>query len=102
VLDGRLVDAVPVDALDASAQPTLVLLTKSDPPSAIPQVEGRTYVQPSEPIRIDAWDYASPRGIEVTHDLGRRDGERFAAAVHGEAERSPSILDLSVFPPGRY
>jgi predicted acylesterase/phospholipase RssA len=82
VLDGGLVDSVPVNAIDRSAQPTLVLLTQRYPSHSIPYVEGRTYVQPSEPIRIAAWDYTSPRGIETTYDLGRFDGERFAAAAH--------------------
>jgi hypothetical protein len=82
VLDGGLVDSVPVNAIDRSAQPTLVLLTQRYPSHSIPYVEGRTYVQPSEPIRIAAWDDTSPRGIETTYDLGRFDGERFAAAAH--------------------
>lgn len=81
VLDGCLVDSVPLDALHGSVPPALVLLTRHYPQSRIPHVDGMTYVQPSEPIRIDAWDYTSPIGIEKTYDLGRRDGERFAAAA---------------------
>lgn len=88
VLDGCLVDTAPVEALDASEQPTLVLLTKVHQRSAIPSVEGRTYVQPSEPICIDPWDYTSPHGIQVTYDLGRRDAERFIAAVQEHDEAS--------------
>jgi predicted patatin/cPLA2 family phospholipase len=90
VLDGCLVDSVPVDALDGSASPTLVLLTRRYPRSAIPRVEGRTYVQPSEPIPIDAWDYTSPRGIDITYDLGRRDGERFVAEVEQGGDAAAS------------
>lgn len=78
VLDGCIVDSAAVDALDGSGMPTLILLTRQYPPGAIPRVEGRLYVQPSETIHIDAWDYTNPRGIQETYDLGRRDGERFA------------------------
>ena len=77
VLDGGLVDSVPVDAVDALAHPTLVLLTKRYPPDVIPRVDGRTYVQPSQPVPIATWDYTSPHGVQATFDLGCRDADRF-------------------------
>lgn len=77
VLDGCLVDWAPAHLIDATDLPTLVLLTRVYPPSGIPRVEGRTYVQPSMPVPVDAWDYTNPRGIQMAYDLGRRDGERF-------------------------
>ncbi len=77
VLDGGLVDNAPVEAVD-SAEQILVLLTRHRPEDALPRVPGRTYVQPSEPLPIDKWDYTSPEGIQQAFDLGRRDGERFA------------------------
>jgi predicted acylesterase/phospholipase RssA len=77
VLDGGLVDSVPVDVLDGLGHPMLILLTKAYPADAIPRVVGRTYVQPSQPVPIDAWDYTSARGVQATVDLGRRDAEHF-------------------------
>lgn len=79
VLDGGLIDSAPLETIPAPLPPTLVLLTKPYPPEAIPNVGGRIYVQPSEPIPIHKWDYTSPEGVQATYDLGRRDGERFVA-----------------------
>ena len=78
-LDGGLVDNVPVDALDAEPGPTLVLLTRRYPADRIPTVAGRAYLQPSESIPVNKWDYTSPERIRATWDLGRRDGERLAS-----------------------
>ena len=74
-LDGGVVDNVPVCALDDAPGATLVLLTRRYP--ALPDIPGRTYVQPSKKIPVDAWDYTSPEGIQSAYDLGRRDGEEF-------------------------
>ncbi len=81
VLDGGLVDNVPVGALGADSEPTLVLLTRRYALERLPRTRGRLYVQPSEPISIYKWDYTSPDGLQAAYDLGRRDGERFAALV---------------------
>jgi predicted acylesterase/phospholipase RssA len=80
VLDGGLIDAAPVETIPAGATRTLVLLTQHYPAAAIPQVPNRTYVGPSAPVPINTWDYTSPERVQATYDLGRRDGERFAAA----------------------
>ncbi len=77
VLDGGLIDSVPVEALPPSTR-ALVLLTKRFPPEVVPSHPARRYVQPSEPVPIDKWDYTSPRRLQATYDLGRRDGECFA------------------------
>ena len=79
VLDGGLIDSAPLETIPEPSGATLVLLTKQYPPDSIPRVPGRVYVQPSEPIPIYKWDYTSPQGVQATYDLGRRDGERFAA-----------------------
>jgi hypothetical protein len=34
-------------------------------------------VQPSEPIKIDKFDYANPEGLQETFNLGLRDGREF-------------------------
>lgn len=78
VLDGGIVDAVPVEAVPEASR-VLVLLSRRWPESMLPKVPGRIYVQPSEPVPVSAWDYTSPGAIQATFDLGRRDGERFAA-----------------------
>ena len=74
-LDGGVIDNVPVCALDGDPGETLVLLTRRYP--TLPEIPGRTYVQPSQPIGIGAWDYTSAEGLQRAWDLGRRDGEAF-------------------------
>lgn len=81
VLDGGLVDAVPVEALGDAPGRTLVLLTKPHPEAQIPRVPGRTYVGPSREIPVHKWDYTSAERVQETFDLGRRDGERFASGA---------------------
>ena len=76
VLDGGLVDNAPVEAVEP-AERVLVLLTRHRPEETLPRVPGRTYVQPSQPLPIDKWDYTSPEGIREAFDLGRRDAETF-------------------------
>jgi len=78
VLDGGVVDNVPVCALDEAPGRTLVLLTRRYP--ALPAIPGRTYVQPSSTIPVSAWDYTNAEGLQIAYDLGRRDAERFVAA----------------------
>ena len=78
VLDGGLIDSAPVVGTIPAATRTLVLLTRQYPPSGIPAVRGRLYVQPSQPTPVAKWDYTSPERVQATYDLGRRDGERFA------------------------
>lgn len=79
VLDGGIIDLAPVEAVEP-ARNTLVLLTRRVPAAALPRVPGRTYVQPSQPIPIHTWDYASPDRVRETFALGVRDGEAFAAS----------------------
>jgi len=79
VLDGGVVDNVPVCALDGAPGATLVMLTRRYP--ALPDIPGRTYVQPSAKIPVGSWDYTSPEGIQAAYDLGRRDGEAFLEAL---------------------
>ncbi|MEM6293311.1 MAG: patatin-like phospholipase family protein [Myxococcota bacterium] len=78
VLDGALIDGVPVDAV-ADHLDTLVLLTQHD--DALPDLPGVTSVRPSAPIPIALWDYANPQRVQDTFDLGLRDGETFARAM---------------------
>jgi predicted acylesterase/phospholipase RssA len=77
LLDGGLVSNVPTDGLAEAQGETLVLLTRQF--AALPSIPGRTYVQPSRPIPVAAWDYTNDAALQATFDLGRHDGERFCA-----------------------
>jgi predicted acylesterase/phospholipase RssA len=77
VVDGGVYDPAPVEAVNG-ARNTLVLLSRRHREDALPRVAGRTYAQPSEPVRVQKWDYTSPELVQRTYDLGRFDGERFA------------------------
>jgi len=77
VIDGGLIDNAPLEAV-AGARSTLVLLTRAFDPAVLPRRPGFTYLTPSQPIPIAAWDYTSPDLVQQTYDLGRRDGEAFA------------------------
>lgn len=77
VLDGGIIDNVPAHLADGREGLTLVLLSKRYK-SELPASEIRTYVQPSEAITIDKFDYANPEGLQQTYDLGYKDGMAFA------------------------
>lgn len=77
VLDGGVVDNVPAFLADGRDGETLVLLSKRYT-VALPDVGARIYVQPSEQILIDKFDYSNPAGLQATFDLGRHDGVAFA------------------------
>ncbi len=72
VLDGGMVDNVPVDALPQPSAPTLVLLTRRYP-RPLPRTDARVYLQPSRPIPVSSWDYTDAPGIRAALQLGRDD-----------------------------
>ena len=80
--DGGLVDNVPVEPLapiEAAGGRSLVLLTRVY--ERLPQVKGRTYVQPSHKIAVKQFDVRNPDGIRAAYELGRADGAAFAASM---------------------
>lgn len=81
VLDGGMVDNVPVGGLDAAPGTVLVMVTRIYPrPRMFVVNEGlqqRLYVQPSRKVPISSWDYTSPQQMRHAYDLGRTDAERF-------------------------
>jgi predicted acylesterase/phospholipase RssA len=81
VLDGGMVDNVPVGALDATPGRVLVMVTRRYPrPQMFVVAQGeqqRIYVQPSRKVPISSWDYTSPSQMRHAYDLGRADGEHF-------------------------
>jgi len=83
ILDGGLIDNVPVAALKGYSGDSLVMLSRQYPEDKIPETPGRIYVQPSEPIPITKWDYTNPQGLQAAYDLGRRDGENFSRDMKG-------------------
>jgi len=92
VLDGGMVDNVPVGALDPSPGLVLVMVTRLYPrPQMFVVNEGtdgeqrRVYVQPSRKVPISSWDYTNPQQMRHAYDLGRMDGEQFLM-------RLPSLL----------
>ena len=89
VLDGGMIDNVPVVAVKGLQGPMLVLLSRRYPRDRIPAIKGRLYVQPSKPPFISRWDYTNPDGLQSTFDLGCWDGEKFLRKVEsGEFDLS--------------
>jgi len=80
--DGGLVDNVPVaplEPIEGAGGRTLVLLTRRY--KKIPEVSGRTYAQPSEPIPISQFDITDADGFRNAYELGLKDGKAFAATL---------------------
>jgi predicted acylesterase/phospholipase RssA len=75
VLDGGLIDNVPVAALSPHEFPALVLLTRRYPPHLLQGHRDRVYLQPSKPVPAGKWDYTNPGALQDAFDLGRRDAE---------------------------
>lgn len=86
VLDGGLVDNVPVDGLEAASfgepsEEILVLLTRryQQPNHFIRDLPGLRlhYVQPSSPVPISSWDYTHSELMPVTYQQGWNDAEKY-------------------------
>jgi predicted acylesterase/phospholipase RssA len=80
--DGGLFDGVPVTplaAVEAAGGRSLVLLTRLY--KNIPQVPGRTYIQPSRRLDVKQFDLRNPDGIRDAYELGLKDGAAFVAAT---------------------
>lgn len=80
ILDGGIIDNVPAHLTDGRSGRTLVLLSKRYR-RPLPEPGTRIYVQPSDAIRIDKFDYANPQGLQDTYDIGYRDGTAFAQSM---------------------
>ena len=76
VLDGGLIENIPVRLAADQPGQTLVLASRRYE-RALPSTGRVTWVQPSEPIEIDKFDYANPEGLQQTFELGLRDGREF-------------------------
>jgi len=80
ILDGGMIDNVPAFLADERSGETLVLLSKRYSRD-LPDIPGRTYVQPSAAIRMDKFDYANPDGLQEVFDLGAADGRAYASSA---------------------
>lgn len=78
VLNGEMIDPVPVRLVSDVPGPTLVLTTrryaKKTPVFA---ADGCLYVQPSSPVAASGWDFTSPKRFLKTYEQGRQDAEAF-------------------------
>ncbi len=80
--DGGLVDNVPVAPIarvEAAGGRSLVMLTRRY--RALPDIPGRTYVQPSQKIAVKQFDITNPDGIRAAYELGLTDGAAFARHI---------------------
>lgn len=80
--DGGLVDNVPVEPLapiEAAGGKTLVLLTRIY--GKMPEIRGRTYIEPSHRMKLSQFDITDPDGIRAAYELGVKDGAAFAASL---------------------
>lgn len=87
VLDGGLIDNVPMAALRPGEGPVLVLLSRRYRPELLAGHAGVTYLMPSGPMPVGKWDYTSPDGLQAAYDLGRSDAERFLAGGPAALQR---------------
>jgi len=91
VLDGGLIESIPVRLAENEPGQTLVLLSQKYD-RELPSTKRVIWVQPSQPIKIDKFDYANPDGLQETFDLGIADGQAFGrrrtldAGVHSSAQ----------------
>jgi predicted acylesterase/phospholipase RssA len=80
--DGGLVDNVPVAPLapvEAVGGRSLVMLTRRY--RSLPDIPGRTYVQPSHKIAVKQFDITNPDGVRAAYELGLTDGAAFARHI---------------------
>jgi predicted acylesterase/phospholipase RssA len=84
VLDGGLIENIPVRLADEQPGETLVLLSRKYERD-LPATKGFTWVQPSKPIKIDKFDYANPDGLQETFELGIADGRQFGRRQEASA-----------------
>ena len=75
VLDGGLIESIPLSGLPQKPGRTLVLLTANG--IAIKPSPHIVYAEPSEKLDISSWDYTDPKRIESIYELGKKDGCAF-------------------------
>lgn len=79
VLDGGMVDNVPIHGIDTSRGKTLVMLSR--PYASLPNSSNIDYVAPSQKLPVDSWDYTSPNKVLATFEQGKRDAKHYLKAM---------------------
>ena len=75
VLDGGMIDNVPVHGVEHYDGDTLILCSR--PYKRLPDIPGRLYVAPSKPVAVESWDYTNPDGILYCFNQGKEDALNF-------------------------
>ena len=93
VLDGGLIENIPVRLADKEPGETLVLLSRKYE-CELPSTKRVTWVQPSEQIKIDKFDYANPDGLQETFELGIADGRQFGQSCVPGGDATATNFEL--------
>ncbi|WP_226647745.1 patatin-like phospholipase family protein [Microbulbifer variabilis] len=99
ILDGGIVDNVPVGGLDTAEGRVLILLTNRfrNFPDCFTQRRGAqlwTYVQPSKPLPIKVWDFTNPEAVMETLEIGRADGRALLGRLREGAIHDNDLVAL--------
>ena len=78
VIDGGMADQAPMP--DPDTGNTLILLTRHY--SGLTPVEGRTYLEPSEPCPVDKIDFTDPQKLRDTWARGEEDGRTYLETLN--------------------
>lgn len=76
VIDGGLLESVPISLIAAAGRRALVLMTRAPRPGES-IVDAHDVVWPSRPLAVSAWDYTNPQAIDDAVALGRHDAAAF-------------------------
>lgn len=77
-VSGELIDPVPVGTVADVPGQTLVLTTRTyDRKAPVFATRGRIYVQPSQALKFNPWDFTATRNFQRAYELGRADAEAF-------------------------
>jgi predicted acylesterase/phospholipase RssA len=79
VLDGGMIDNIPVHGVNNFPGHTLVLCSR--PYKNLPTIDGRTYIAPSNPVAVNSWDYTNPEAIKITFNQGKEDALLFLDTI---------------------
>lgn len=71
VLDGGMVDNVPLHGINQASGKTLVMLSR--PYARLPSKTSVDYVAPRAPVSVSSWDYTSPNLVLATYEQGKQD-----------------------------
>ena len=75
VLDGGMVDNVPLHGIKQGSGKTLVMLSR--PYAKLPSTKGTDYVAPRSTVSVSSWDYTSPNLVLATYEQGKRDALQY-------------------------